>query len=98
MREGCGCKKPDRYESFRNIDCDGKARRVMACIDRQLALPERTNAFWEYFARKRAGHGGRKPDDLFLIHSHVNEIRELFETWDDADALALLEQLEDECC
>lgn len=98
MQERCGCRKADRYESFQGIDCAGNARRVMEYIDRHLAIPGRTDAFWEYFSGKRAGNSGPKPDDLFLIHSHVNQIRELFETWGDEDALKLLEKLEEECC
>lgn len=91
-------KRGDRYVSFTDIDCDGNACRIMACIDRHLAIPERNNAFWEHFARKRAGGSGPKPDALFLIHSNINQVRELFETWQDDEALALLEQLEEECC
>ena len=92
------CDKTDRYISFEGIDCDGNARRIMEHIDRQLALPGRNNAFWEYFARKRAGGSGPKPDDLFLVHCHINQMRELFETWQDTEALVLLQQLEEECC
>lgn len=99
MQEECRCrKKTDRYLSFAGIDCDGNARRVMACIDRHLAVPGRGNAFWDYFAKKRAGGSGPQPDDLFLIHSNINQVRELFEAWQDDEALRLLEQLEEECC
>lgn len=96
MNPACGCHKPDRYKSFSDIDCDGNARRVMDCIDRQLALPGRDDAFWRHFTAKR--RGAAAPDALFLIHAHLNQIRELFEQWDDGEALALLEQLEEECC
>lgn len=102
MTQDCGCKrKPqatDRYVSFEGIDCDGNARQIMACIDRQLAIPGRNNVFWDYFNKKRAGGSGPKPDDLFLIHSNINQVRELFETWEDEAAMALLVQLEEECC
>ena len=63
-----------------------------------IAIPERNNAFWEYFMKKREGGSGPKPDDLFLIHCNINQVRELFETWDDQQALAWLVQLEEECC
>lgn len=89
---------PDRYISFEGIDCDGNARRVMECIVRNVAIPERNNAFWEYFLKKRDGGSGPRPDDLFLIHAHINQVRELFETWQDEEALRLLGQLEEECC
>ena len=88
----------DRYVSFEGIDCDGNARELMAQIERLLDLPGRSNAFWEYFMKKRAGGSGPKPDDLFLLHSNINQVRELFETWDDEAAMALLTRLEEECC
>jgi hypothetical protein len=89
---------PDRYVSFDGIDCDGNARAVMACIERLLQQPGRSNAFWDYFMQKRSPSSGPKPDDLFLIHSNINQVRDLFEAWDDAAAMALLEKLEEECC
>ena len=98
MDSACGCKKTDRYISFGDIDCDGNARRVMAHIDRLIAQPAHNNAFWDYFMKKRAGGSGPKPDDLFLIHSNINQIRDLFETCADEAAMALLIQLEEECC
>ena len=51
-----------------------------------------------YFMKKREGGSGPRPDDLFLIHSNINQVRELFETWDDQQALEWLLQLEEECC
>jgi len=98
MDSACGCKKGDRYLSFDDIDCDGNARLVMAHVDRLTALPGRGNAFWEYFMKKRAGGSGPKPDDLFLIHSNINQIRELFESCADEAAMTLLVKLEEECC
>ncbi|MEJ2591950.1 MAG: hypothetical protein P8178_11200 [Candidatus Thiodiazotropha sp.] len=32
------------------------------------------------------------------MHSNLNQVRELLETWDDAAAMALLTRLEEECC
>ena len=99
MLQECKCKtKADRYVSFVGIDCEGMARQVMACIDRHLAQPERNNVFWEYFNKKRAGESGPKNDDLFLLHCNINQVRELFESWQDEEALRLLEQLEETCC
>ncbi len=88
----------DRYVSFSDIDCDGNARIMMALIRKHIDDPARSNAFWEYFKKKAAGGSGPKPDDLFLIHSNLNQIRELFETWEDNEALQLLDRLEIECC
>lgn len=100
MEAGCGCKQAttDRYISFDGIDCDGNASRVMTCILHHVAIPERNTVFWDYFMKKRAGGSGPRPDDLFLIHSNINQVRELFETWQDQEAMALLAQLEEECC
>jgi hypothetical protein len=91
-------KQTDRYISFKGIDCDGNARLVMACIERLIQLPNQRNAFWDYFMQKRTGGSGPKPDDLFLIHSNINQVRELFEACEDQEAMSLLNKLEDECC
>lgn len=100
MAQGCDRTQPtsDRYISFKGIDCDGNARRIMACIDRHMTIPEHRNAFWDYFLKKRDGGSGPRPDELFLIHSNINQVRELFETWADDEALGLLARLEEECC
>jgi hypothetical protein len=89
---------PDRYVTFLGLNCDAKAREIMALIDHHVAIPGRNTKFWDYFAKKRAGGSGPKPDDLFLIHSNLQEVRGLFETWDDGEALKLLDQLEEKCC
>lgn len=98
MSQQCACHKTDRYVSFQDIDCAGNARRLMEYLDRQLAIPGRSNAFWEYFAKKRAGNAVTTPDDLFLIHSNINQFRDFFESWNDEEALILLLQIEEECC
>ncbi len=98
MTQGVNNKGTDRYISFEGIDCDGNAARLMAYIENQLQQPGHSNPFWDYFMNKRQGGSGPKPDDLFLIHSNINQIRELFETWQDQEALELLFQLEEECC
>jgi N(2)-fixation sustaining protein CowN len=91
-------KANDRYVSFDGIDCNGNARRVMALIELNLAGFETSAPFWEYFMSKRKPRSGPPPDDLFLVHCHINQIRELFEECADAEALALLSLLEEECC
>ncbi|MDR3394344.1 MAG: N(2)-fixation sustaining protein CowN [Parasulfuritortus sp.] len=98
MSQSYACRNNDRYISFEGIDCDGNARLVMECIDRHMAIPGHSNVFWEYFMKKRDGGSGPRPDDLFLIHSNINQVRELFETWEDESAMRLLVQLEEECC
>ena len=88
-------KTTDRYLSFDGIDCNGNARRIMQLIDQ---YQDAQNPFWEYFAAKRTPRSAPPPDDLFLVHCHINQIRELFEEHGDSAALALLFALEEECC
>jgi hypothetical protein len=96
--------KPDRYVSFIGINGDGNSKVLMGMLRRHIDDPERTNLFWERFKEKLDNVGapvkssGRCLDELFLIHSYINDIRELFETYDDRDALKLLEQIEEESC
>ncbi len=91
-------KESDRYVSFDGIDCNGNARLIMAFIERNQNDSGQSDRFWEYFTAKRQAQSGSPPDDLFLVHSHINQIRELFEERADEEALALLMRLEEECC
>ncbi|GFE57077.1 N(2)-fixation sustaining protein CowN [Geobacter sp. AOG1] len=96
--------KPDRYVTFRGIDGDGNARRLVAMLRRHIDDPAKSNPFWEKFKEKLAvaglaeANGGRVLDELFLVHSYINNISELFEEHDDREALALLRQVETESC
>ena len=90
--------KPDRYVSFVGLDCDAKAARLVARIYSHINDPCQSDQFWEYFKKKMAGALGPRPDDLLLIHSHLNEIRELFEQRADTEGSELLDQIEKECC
>jgi hypothetical protein len=95
----CGCRnESDRYVSFNGIDCNGNARLVMTFIERNQLESEKRSPFWEYFMAKRQPKSGSPPDDLFLVHCHINQIRELFEERADDEALTLLMLLEEECC
>ena len=97
--DGSGAKPAtDRYVSFIGLDCDAKAREMMSHVRRYIDDPQHTNAFWEYFKKKSLGGSGPRPDDLFLIHSNLNQIRELFELHADEKALSLLDRIEQECC
>jgi hypothetical protein len=99
LTKDCGCNKElDRYISFDGIDCDGNARRMMSMIELHLPEAGASKPFWEYFMAKRTPRSGPPPDDLFLVHSHLNQIREFFEERGDAEALELLFKLEEECC
>ena len=97
-------QKPDRYVSFVGIEGDKNSRELMEMLRRHIDQPHKTNRFWDLFKDKlaRVGqpdqNGGRCLDELFLIHSYINNIRELFEEYDDQPALALLERIETESC
>jgi hypothetical protein len=96
--------KPDRYVSFVGIEGDKNSRELVAMLRRHIDDPGKTNRFWDMFKEKlgRVGltdhNGGRCLDELFLIHSYINNIRELFEEYEDLPALALLERIETESC
>lgn len=96
--------KPDRYVSFVGIEGDKNSRELMSMLRGHIDDPQKTNRFWELFKEKldrvglTDGNGGRCLDELFLIHSYINNIRELFEEYDDELALALLEKIETESC
>ena len=74
-------KGTDRYVTFKGIDGDGNARRLIAMLRRHIDDPGKTNAFWEQFKGKLALAGsaeanhGRMLDELFLVHSYINNIR-----------------------
>ena len=97
-------RNTDRYVTFKGIDGDGNARRLVAMLRRYIDDPAHSNPFWDKFKEKLAlaatgaVNHGRQLDELFLIHSYINNIRELFEEQDDRDALALLHQVEVESC
>jgi len=97
-------EKTDRYVTFKNIDCDGNAKRLMAMLRRHLDDPQKSNPFWEQFMEKLTrvgrpqGNGGRCLDELFLIHTYINNLYEFFEDYEDTAALGLLAQIERECC
>jgi hypothetical protein len=96
--------KPDRYVSFVGIEGDKNSRELMALLRRHIDDPQKSNRFWELFKDKQELVGkpnlnsGRCLDDLYLIHAYINNIRELFELYDDQPALELLEQIEMENC
>ena len=97
-------RKTDRYVTFIGIEGEKNSRKLMTLLRRHIDDPLKSNRFWELFKQKldRAGQlcqqGEQRQDELFLIHSYINNIRELFEQHDDLPALALLEQIETESC
>lgn len=99
----CGClniaaAERDRYASFIGLDCNGQASRLVDMLRPYMEQPEYNNAFWQHFAKKLAPENGPKHDALFLIHAHINILREQLEAIVDEQALLLLDQIEHECC
>lgn len=93
-----------RYVTYKNIDCQGNSKKLMAMLCRHINDPEKTNLFWEKFKEQLAAvgdpqaHHGRCLDELFLIHTYINNLYEIFEEYEDQEALALLNRIEQECC
>lgn len=96
--------KTDRYVTYRNIDCEGNSKKLMMMLRKHIDDPEKTNPFWEKFKGmlakigKPAETSGREFDELFLIHTYINNLYEIFEEYEDEAALTLLAQIERECC
>lgn len=94
--ETCQAIDPvDRYRSFKGIDFNGQASRMMARI---ASLTQGLDdPFWVYFFKRRNATRGMRCDDQLLLASFVNQIRELLECRADELGLAWLDQLENEC-
>ena len=95
--------KTDRYVTYKDIDCEGNSKKLMAMLRRHIDDPEKSNPFWEKFKERLALVGvpqedGRQIDEIFLIHNYINNLYEIFEEYDDQEALALLDRVEQECC
>lgn len=94
----------DRYVTFKGIDGDGNSRQLMAILRRYIDDPATSNPFWEKFkksldlASAASASTGNRRDELLLVHSYINNLRELFEDHDDTEALDLLRQIELESC
>lgn len=91
--------KTDRYISFAGIACDAQAQRVLRYVRECLEAPEAASSVWQgYFVRKLDELARLGQDELFFVGSQVNYIRELFEHHQHRAGLALLDQIEEECC
>ncbi len=93
-------EKPDRYVSFKGIECAKNTHQLITMLRQHLADPEKNNPFWEKFEQflKDAESGVSGKDYLFLIHSYINNLEEFFEDVADQEALRLLKKIEVECC
>jgi len=93
--------KPERYISFRGIDCTAQSAKVMEHLYAIIDDPAKTNAFWERFKERAKAAGNihaRVTDELCLLCSHTYFLEELFEEHGDEAGLAHLRRIEEECC
>ena len=94
----------DRYVTYNNIDCAGNSKKLMTMLRMHIDNPEKTNLFWEKFKGlldkigKPVENSDRQIDEIFLIHTYINNLYEIFEEYEDETALNLLSQIERECC
>ncbi|WP_295446588.1 N(2)-fixation sustaining protein CowN [uncultured Thiodictyon sp.] len=88
----------DRYRSFVGLDCDAKARELVEALREAMGRDDRADPFWDYFQAKLNGTKGPTYDELYHLHCHLNDLRDLLERWDEASLAALLEDLEVNCC
>lgn len=89
---------PDRYISFNGIACDAHAQRIVSAIRTRIDDATCPAPWQTYFVTKLKETAQRGQDELYFVGSQVNAIRELFTHYNDAGALQLLEQIEEECC
>ena len=88
----------DRYVSFCGIDCDGNANRLLAMLENHLATGDGDTRWQTYFQQKREQQAAMNQDNLYFIGAQMNSLYSYLESCDDDAALALLWQLEQECC
>ncbi|MFP4132903.1 MAG: N(2)-fixation sustaining protein CowN [Halothece sp.] len=91
-------EQTDRYISFQGIDCDGKARAILNYIEQYVNSPPHHSPWLDYFQQKLRDRVSIGQDELHFVASQINNIQALFEDYEDNQALALLEKVEEECC
>jgi len=88
----------DRYVSFSGIQCDVRADELIARLKEALyTLPE-DHRWRGYFDQKFAQQTAQGADNLHFVGSQMNTLNAFFEEMDDAIALDMLWQLEQNCC
>jgi hypothetical protein len=89
--------KPDRYVSFRGLDCDQWADELYERL--KATLESGGDRQWqEYFAQKFEEQARMKHDNLFFVGSQMNNLYSFFEEVGDDLTLGLIWRLEQECC
>jgi len=88
--------KIDRYLSFAGLDCDERASQLLDRVRQHLKGKE---SRWRDFFETRLSEAKRRgEDDLYLVGSQVNVLRDFFAEFQDEEGIQLLEALEEECC
>ncbi|SHO56538.1 N(2)-fixation sustaining protein CowN [Vibrio quintilis] len=90
--------EPDRYISFCNIDCDKNADRLIEILNVHLQAGHGGEPWLKYFQNKQQEQEKRAHDNLHFIGNQLNVLYKYFGDCEDEDALALLYQIEQECC
>lgn len=91
-------KKVNRYISFEGTDCEEKSCRIIRHVKQYTEKPPHPSHWSEYFRNKLERGPALGQDELFIVCSQMNNVRSLFEEYEDTDALNLLEQVEEDCC
>jgi hypothetical protein len=91
-------KKVNRYISFEGTDCEEKSCQVISYVRQYIEKPPHPSPWSEYFREKLDSSSGLGQDELFVVCSQMNNVRSLFEEYEDTEALNLLEQIEEDCC
>ena len=91
-------KNVNRYISFEGTDCEEKSCRIIRYVKQYTENPPHPSLWSEYFRDKLESNVALGQDDLFIVCSQINNVRSLFEEYDDTEALDLLEQIEEDCC
>ena len=90
--------RTDRYQSFCGIECDANANQLIAHLQDCLAKRPEQDLWRQYFDQKFEQQTKLNHDNLFYVGSQLNNLYAFFEEIDDEPALAMLWQLEIDCC
>lgn len=88
----------DRYLTFKGLNCDGKAAQILERIQQCLDQSDSASPWQTYFRLKLERRQALGQDALFFVGSQITQIREFFEAYNDQEALALIERVEEDCC
>lgn len=95
-------KEPDRYVSFKDIDCFGNAKAVVDEVLLVLEHERYGNPFWEQFVTKipSSYYENDTKDEklLYLVCANVFYIEELFENAEHEKGEEALKRCEFDCC